>query len=76
MVYTWCACGVHIERVANRSARHAVPTVTTPPAAPNSGALPVTELVITNAAGVVTFRLTASDAPAEGTVAGIHKQME
>jgi hypothetical protein len=42
--------------------------VTAPPAAPNSGTLPVTGLTITNAAGVVTLKLTTTQPPAEGTM--------
>ncbi len=45
-----------------------LPEVIVPPVAPNFAVLPVTELVITNAAGVVTLKLNTSDAPAEGTM--------
>ena len=42
--------------------------VLAPPAAPNFGVLPVSGLAITNAAGVITLKLTTTDAPADGTM--------
>ena len=42
--------------------------VSAPPAAPNFGILPVSGLTITNAAGVITLKLTTTDAPADGTM--------
>jgi hypothetical protein len=42
--------------------------VQAPPAEPVFGLLPVSGLVITNAAGVITLKLTASDAPPDGTM--------
>ena len=42
--------------------------VQAPPAEPVFGLLPVTGLEISNAAGVITLKLTTSDAPAEGSM--------
>jgi hypothetical protein len=42
--------------------------VAAPPAAPAFPGLPVSGLTITNAAGVITLKLTASDAPGDGTM--------
>jgi hypothetical protein len=42
--------------------------VTAAPAAPAFALLPVSGLVITNAAGVITLKLTAADAPADGSM--------
>lgn len=42
--------------------------VTVPPAAPSFGLLPVSGLTITNAAGVITLKLTTTGTPADGTM--------
>ena len=42
--------------------------VLTPPASPNFGTLPVSALTITNAAGVISLKLTTTDAPPENTM--------
>jgi hypothetical protein len=42
--------------------------VSAPPAAPVFDLLPVSGLVITNANGVITLKLTTTDTPAEGTM--------
>ena len=42
--------------------------VSAPPASPNFGPLPVSGLVITNASGTVSLKLTAADSPPEGTM--------
>jgi hypothetical protein len=42
--------------------------VSVPPAAPNFALLPVSGLTITNAAGVITLKLTTTDSPADGTM--------
>jgi len=42
--------------------------VSAPPAAPDFPVLPVSGLTITNTAGVITLKLTTTDAPAEGTM--------
>jgi hypothetical protein len=45
-----------------------LPAVSVPPAAPAFALLPVTGLTITNASGVVSLKLTTTDAPADGTM--------
>ncbi len=42
--------------------------VSAPPAAPVFDVLPVTGLTITNAAGVITLKLTTTDSPPDGTM--------
>jgi len=42
--------------------------VSAPPAAPVFDLLPVSGLVITNAAGVITLKLTTTDSPPDGTM--------
>ena len=42
--------------------------VTTPPPAPAFGLLPVSGLVVSNAAGVITLKLTTTGSPPEGTM--------
>jgi hypothetical protein len=42
--------------------------VSAPPAVPSFGVLPVSGLAITNAAGVITLKLTTTDSPADGTM--------
>ena len=42
--------------------------VSAPPAAPAFGLLPVSGLTITNAAGVITLKLTTTGSPADGTM--------
>ena len=44
------------------------PVVNEPPSKPAMAILPVTDLVITNAQGAITLKLTTTDAPADGTM--------